>query len=253
MNKVLGIAAIAALAGSANAQVVISEILGSTGGSDWEFIELANIGNTTIDITGYSMEFWDSNFDRIPELDGASPYFVQGSVSLAPGEVYVWANGNAINGTNSPDFDTGYISSGNTFNGQLFSVDASLPSNAIENSAYTAVLADNNLNALDAWYFSSGDEDEGDFPNRNGDPIVPNFSMPSVPVTFGDGDTVSAGAYRVGNDIFELNFNTPGFGSDTVNNGTLEGGTPGYYQVPAPGALALAGLAGLATARRRRG
>ncbi len=241
MNKVIGIAALAALAGSASAQIAISEILGSTGGSDWEFVEIVNLGNAPVDITGYSVEFWDSDIAAIPGLDGASPYFVAGNVTLNPGDVYVWANGNAINGTGAGGYN------GSTYNGVPFSFDAPLPSNAIENSAYTAILADNGGVAVDSWYFSDGGEGDGDIPNRNGTPIAPNFSVPL------DGSFLAPGAYRVGNALGGLlYFNTPTFGPPELNDGTLAGGTPGYNQVPAPGALALLGLGGLAAGRRRR-
>jgi len=245
MKNLIGIAAIAALAGAAHGQVVISEILGSTGGSDWEFIEIANIGGVPIDISGYVVELWDSNLSRIPELDAS--YTVPAATTLAPGAVFTFANDNAIFGTGNGGYD------GNSFAGVPFGRDTTLPNGtAIENSAYTAVLTDaTTAPILDSWYFPGGANDStpadpGDFPNRGGTAIAPNFIVPT------DGNFIGSGAARVGSSLIGLHFSTPTFGPPELNDGTLEGGTPGYNQIPGPGALALAGVAGLAGARRRR-
>lgn len=253
MKSIIAVASIAALAGAAQAQVAITEILGSTGGSDLEFIEIANIGSTAIDISGWSVELWDSDDGGdFGSLDAGAPYFVSGSRILQPGETYVWANLNAFDAYigglyNGASYATDY-------QGIPFSVDAPLPANAIENSSYTAVLVDATGNALESWFF--GDGDAADAANRGGAPIIADFDVPldgggaflqsgwSFFDTNGDGNLDFSG---------ELAFSTPGFGSPFLGDqDVLSGGTPGVWQIPAPGAAGLLAVAGLAGLRRRR-
>jgi MYXO-CTERM domain-containing protein len=247
-NKAIGLGALLALAGIANGQVVISEVLGSTSGTDWEFIELVNLGAAPVDISGWAIELWDSDAGaQFGTLDAASPYTVVGGTVLAPGEVWVIGNSLAFDGdsstpgpTNFPNPDGYDDGIGNeSFNGVDFFRSQPFGNNSIENSSYTAVLADAGQNQVDSWFFSDGGA--GDLPNRAGTVFVPNFIVPL------DGSFLAPGAYRVGTSVSLLNF-----GQADLNNGTLAGGTPGYNQIPAPGALALAGLAGLAASRRRR-
>ena len=240
MKKAFGIAALLAVAGAANGQVVISEILGSTSSTDWEFIELVNLGAAPVDISGWGIELWDSDAGaQFGILDAASPYVVNPGTILAPGGVWVIGNSTAFDG-GGPQADGYDNGSGNeSYAGVDFKRDQAFGQDSIENSAYTAILVDAGLNPVDSWYIADGGV--GDLPNRSGVPFAPNF-------TFGpDGTFLPAGAYRVGNTLNLMNF-----GTGLQNNGTLAGGTPGYNQIPAPGALALAGVAGLLTSRRRR-
>jgi hypothetical protein len=133
-----------------------------------------------------------------------------------------------------------------TFMGMPFGITDSLPSNAIENSSYTAILADAGSSVVDSWFVY--DDVASDTPNRAGVPIAPAFSI-TDPAGF-----LPAGAYRTGSSLDLLNFNRPGGTAPTLNDGTLAGGTPGIYQIniPAPGAFAFAGMGGLLVARRRR-
>ncbi len=240
MKKLVGIAALVAFAGAAQGQVVISEVLGSTGGTDAEFIELANIGGAPVDISGYQIELWDSDAAAIPSQDAGSPYIVSAGVTLNPGEVYTFGGSIASGGVYAAPNPT-------TFNGQPFTFDQTLPANAIENSSYTIILTDSTgTPVLDSWFFS--DDDAGDFANRNGSAISPSINVPL------DGSFLAPGFARTdtaGNGVL-LHFSTPGFGPPELNDGTIQGGTPGIYQIPTPGALALAGIAGLAAGRRRR-
>jgi MYXO-CTERM domain-containing protein len=231
MKSIIASAAVVALAGAANAQVVVSEVLGSTGGTDWEFIELANIGGSSVDISGWTIELWDSDDTAsFGGADAASPYVVPASTTLGAGDVFTFGNGQAAS----------------NYGPGLF--DASLPSNAIENSSYTLILTDALSNPIESIFVTDGDP--GDQANRSGTPITPDL-------TFGpDGPFLPAGFYRDANlDPQLLNFSTPGFGDspdDELNNGQLNGGTPGFNQIPTPGAAALLAVAGLAGVRRRR-
>lgn len=224
MKSIIAAASIAALAGAANAQITISEVLGSTSSTDWEFIELANVGGAPVDISGWSIELWDSDDGgSFGGADAASPYVVPGGTILNPGSVFTFGNSLAASGYGFGLFDE------------------SLPGNAIENSSYTMVLADALSNAVESIFVTDGDA--GDAANRAGAPITADLTVGP------DGPFLPAGFYRTDavGGFGLLNFST----SD-LNNGTLEGGTPGVFQIPTPGAVALLGVAGLAGIRRRR-
>jgi len=255
MSKALSIVALLACAGAANGQVVISEVLGSTAGSDWEYIEIANLGGAPVNIGGWQVELWDSDGGaQFGTLDGLSPYIVNAGTILAPGGVWVIGNARAFDGdaANPDGYDDGI---GNeSYAGVDFFRNQSFADNSIENSSYTVVLANAASVLQDSWYFRDGVDSvtpgsgAGDLPNRAGVPIVPNFSFIQANPTF----SVEAGAYRVGGSAFILNFNVAPASPPYLNDGTLAGGTPGYNQIPAPGAMVLAGVAGLAASRRRR-
>lgn len=226
MRKALAIVAVLGLAGAAQADILISEILGSTESSDREYIEIVNTGAAAVDITGWALELWDSDFGgSFGGMDGGAPY-VFGAFILNPGAVYCIGNGLAQGAFADPPYH----------------FDGSLQDNAVENSAYTAILVDALSNVVDAVYVSDGGVD--DAANRAGAAI-------SVSLTVGpDGTFLPAGFARtdaVGGAAI-LNFNY----ADQAN-GTIEGGTPGLNQlIPAPGTVALLGLGGLAATRRRR-
>ena len=77
-----------------------------------------------------------------------------------------------------------------------------------------------------------------DVANIAGTPITPDF------VVGPDGTFLPAGFYRVGDGSSNIAF--------LEFDQTPASATAGYANLPAPGALALLGLGGLATARRRR-
>lgn len=227
MRKAMAIFAVLGVAGAAQADILISEILGSTESSDREYFEIVNTGNTAVDISGWSMEFWDSDFGSsgFGGTDGGSPY-VFGSFVLNPGEVYTLGNGLAQGAYSNPPF---------SFNG-------SLQDNAIENGSYTAILVDALNNIMDVVFVTDGGA--GDIANRAGSAITASLTAGPdgtfLPAGFARTDTVG------GWSILAFNY------ADQAD-GSIFGGTPGINQiVPAPGAMALLGLGGLAVTRRRR-
>ena len=71
MKFTTAIAALAGIAAATNANVTINEVLGSTASSDTEFIELYNTSGAAIDLTGWSIELWDSDVDSTGFMGGA--------------------------------------------------------------------------------------------------------------------------------------------------------------------------------------
>lgn len=219
MKTIIAIVA-AAGACTANAGITINEVLGSTTSSDTEFIELYNTGGSSVDLTGWSIELWDSDAGAaFGTSDGAAPYVIN-SGSIAAGGHFLLANALAEGAF-----------------GVLSSSGNQLPSNAIENSSYTMVLRDALSNVVETIFMTDGGA--GDAANIAGALITPD-------VSFGpDGTFLPAGFYRVGD------------GSSTI--GLLEfspipapSATPGAANIPAPAVFAVLGLGGIAVARRRR-
>lgn len=216
MKLTIAIAALAGIAGAANAGVTINEVLGSTSGSDAEFIELYNTTGASVDLTGWSIELWDSDFDTagFGGSDGGAPFSLTGSIA---------AGGH---------FTLGNALSQSTYG---YTADQLIGANSIENGSYTMVLRDASSAVVETFLVA---DNALDVANIAGAAITPDFS-------FGpDGTFLPAGFYRIGDG--------------SANIGLLEFGqpspsaTPGSANIPAPGALALLGLGGLATARRRR-
>jgi MYXO-CTERM domain-containing protein len=225
MRTLTGLVAVAGLAAVANADVVISEILGSTSGTDWEYVEIANTGAVAIDTTGWRLELWDSDAGgSFGGADGGSPHVFLGGI-LNPGEVFVIGNGLAQAGFPNPPF-----SFNQTWN-----------DNSVENSSYTAILTDGASNVIDSVFVTDGGA--GDAANRAGTAITPNLTVGP------DAGFLPAGFARTdmsGGAVFIL------FDTAFLADGSVEGGTPGINQiVPAPGSLALLGLGALAARRRR--
>ncbi|MBL4810446.1 MAG: lamin tail domain-containing protein [Phycisphaerales bacterium] len=216
MKLTIAIAALAGIATAANAGVTINEVLGSTSGADSEFIELYNTTGAAIDLTGWSIELWDSDADTAGF--GGSDGF--GSVTL---------NGSIAAGS--------YFTLGNALSMATYSYSADqiMGANSIENGSWTMILRDSTSAIIESFFMR---DNIADVANIAAAPITPDF-------TFGpDGSFLPAGFYRIGDG--------------SANLGLLEFGqpspsaTPGSANIPAPGALALLGLGGLATARRRR-
>ncbi len=220
MSRIITIAALAGVAGAASADVVINEIQGNTSGADWEFFELFNTSGAAIDISGWQVELWDSDTGNIGGGDGAAPYVIPDGSIIDAGGYFTLANELAQNGYG-------------------FVADVTIGSNSIENSSYTAILADGPLlgsAVIDSILVIDSDKDAGNA-NRMGDLITPGA------IVGPDGDFLPAGIYRIGDsnaDFDLLEFNVPS-----------PSATPGFANIPAPATLALFGIAAAATRRRR--
>lgn len=217
MKTVFALALVAA-AGVASADVVVNEVVASTTGQDPEFIELYNTGASAVDLTGWSLELWDSDIDAggsgFGGADGSAPYSVSGSI--AAGGYWTIANGEAAS-------QLGFVG------------DAFFGNNSIENSSFTLILRDGGGSIVNSIFFSDGGV--GDQANDAGAAITAD-------VTVGpDGSFLAPGFYRSGD------------GSDNIvqhDFSDFSDYTPGAANVPAPAGLAIAGLGLIAAGRRRR-
>ena len=212
----IAIAAIAGIAVAANAGVTINEVLASTPSTDTEFIELYNTTGAAIDLTGWSIELWDSDADSsgFGGADGGAPYALSGSIAAG-----------------------GYFTLGNAQSQAFLSytADITIGANSIENSSFTMILRDASNAVVESIFVS---DNVADVANIAGTPITPDF------VVGPDGTFLPAGFYRVGDGSSNIAF--------LEFDQTPASATAGYANLPAPGALALLGLGGLATARHRR-
>ena len=218
MRMLTALLAAAGMAGAASADVTINEVLGSTPGTDYEFIELYNSGGGAVDLTGWSIELWDSDSGgSFGGSDAGAPYALSGI--LAAG---------------------GFLTLGNpTVGGILgFTPDLALPANAIENSSYTMILRDAGAAIVEAIFVTDGGA--GDAANDAGTLITPDATVGP------DGTFVPAGFYR--DPDGSGNFVTFDFDDGDI---ALRA-TPGGTNFPAPGSLALLGFGCLLGARRRR-
>lgn len=225
MHKAMAMVAVLGLAGAAQADILISEILGSTESTDREYIEIVNTGNTAIDITGWAIELWDSDAGgSFGGSDGGAPY-VFGAFVLNPGQVYTIGNAAAQGAYSNPPF----------------SFNALLQDNAVENSSYTAILVDTLSNIIDAVFVTDGGA--GDAANRAGTLIAPSLTVGPdgtfLPAGFARTDTVGG-------------WSLVAFSYADQADGSIFGGTPGINQIPSAGAMALLGLGGMVATRRRR-
>ncbi len=153
----------------ASAQVVINEVIGSTTGTDTEFIELYNAGATTINISGWSIEVSDSDAGTgYGNVDATIA--IPTSPALAPGEYCLLG---------SPTFTT------------VFGItpDIPFPDNTLENGSYTIILK-NAASVIQSSAFVV-DTGAGDMPNDGGTTITPDISVGP------DGTFLPAGFTRV--------------------------------------------------------
>ena len=210
------IALIAAAGSIASADVVINEVLGSTTSTDTEFVELYNGGASAVSLDGWSIELWDSD-------------------STSSG--FGGADGFQVLDLSGFSIDAGgyFLAANDTFNQFLTAnVDLAFADNGIENGSYTIILKNNGV-AVNTILVS---DDDG-VANEAGVAVTPDLSIGP------DGSFLPAGFYRVGD------------GSDTLallefSPRPAPSATPGAANIPAPAALAVLGLGGIAAGRRRR-
>lgn len=221
-------AAVAALSAPTHGVVVINELLGSTSGADWEFIELYNSGTDAVNISGWTLSLFDSDDGVIGTLDGGSPFTINSTSPLAAGDFYLLSNALANSGFGvTPD---------------------EMLTGSVENSSYTAVLKD----AAGATQYTAfvNDGGIGDTPNDAGTTIVPDV-MVGPTILSGGGFALPAGFYLIADGVSaaaELNFDTTTL---TGNGGAT--GSPGFTNaIPEPATAGLIAAGILLAARRRK-
>jgi len=123
---------------AAHGGVFVNELLGSTASTDCEFIELHNTGSKEIDLTGWSIELWDSDADKaFGTADADSPIRLRGRIDA--GGFFLLAN---------TEFSKHY----------KIEPDQRFKDNGIENSSYTVVLKDNLGEIIETIFVSDGGE-----------------------------------------------------------------------------------------------
>lgn len=202
----LGALAAALMTSTASAEVLLNEVLGSTTGTDNEYIELYNSGPGSVDIGGWQVELWDSDDGAgFGAADAASPYVIPAGTTIAEGGFYLLANAGA---------QAAYA----------VTADQALPANAIENSSYTIVLRDGpTATALVRNSVFVTDGGANDIANIAGDLITADLSVGP------DGSFLPAGFFRLvdgGADVGLLEFSPQPSPSGTPTASVDGGGDP---------------------------
>ncbi|USN99109.1 MAG: lamin tail domain-containing protein [Phycisphaeraceae bacterium] len=145
----------ASLACAAHAAVQVNEVVGSTAGDDAEFIELHNTGSKEVDLTGWTIDLWDSDAGAVLGTpDGDSPIRLRGRIDAG-----------------------GYFLLANSVFSKYYEIepDQRFRDNGIENSSYTIVLKDNLGVIVETIFVTDGGE--GDKANVGGREITPDATI----------------------------------------------------------------------------
>lgn len=105
MKKIFTVLSIVATAAAANAQIVINEVYGGGGntGAPYknDFIELKNIGSTTVTLTGAFIQYAAAT----GTFNGGTNTHSLPDITLAPGKTYLIAESGGTNGVDLPTAD----------------------------------------------------------------------------------------------------------------------------------------------------
>lgn len=131
MRKIFTLLSIIALSGVSNAQIVINEIYGGGGNSGAtyknDFIELKNIGSTTVTLNGAYIQYASAT----GTFNGGTSTHALPSITLAPGKTYLISESGGANGTDLPTADaTGTINLSGTAGKVALTSDNTAPASA---------------------------------------------------------------------------------------------------------------------------
>lgn len=163
---------ICAATAPSGAAVYVNELLGSTASHDTEFIELHNTGSEEIDLSGWTIDLWDSDADAVfGTRDAGSPIRLRGRIDAG-----------------------GFFLLANKVFSEVFEIEPDLRfrDNGIENSSYTLVLKDDLGEIIETIFVTDGGE--GDKANIGGREITPDATIKA------DGRFIPPGFARVRRD-----------------------------------------------------
>lgn len=234
MRNAIFAAAIAGIAGTASADIIISEVVDATLPSGLpKFVELTNTGNAPVDLSAYSI----GNFNNGGTTLGGGASTVLSGV-LAPGDSYVisYENGDSpglstffdVYGFDADNLDLGAFINGDDAIALFLGAATGDGSDATLVDIYGVIGTDG---TGEAWEVTDG------YSYRDFNVTTPNTSWTAGEWFIGGADSLQ----------------DPG-GDDAIELGLiLANTTPGTHSfVPAPASAALLGLGGLVAARRRR-
>ncbi len=234
MTKRFALLAIAGTALSANAQLIISEVVDATlpGGLP-KFVELTNTSNSTIDLSGFSI----GNFSNgSTTLGGGASTVLSGMLAAGDSWVISYENGDEpgmgsffdVYGFDPDEFSLGAFTNGDDAYALFAGAATGDGSDATLVDVYGVIGVDG---TGEAWEYTDGY----------------SFRNPSV---LGGNASWTAGEWTVGG---ANSLEDPG-GDDVIELALiLANTTPGTHNfVPAPSTAGLIALGGLVAARRRR-